>query len=576
MSYFIKYFNFKKLIYISFCHVVMAFLCLLSVNAQFVDATNNLLLYTDHTGGFLGSGVSFADFNGDQIDDLTFGHHAGQIRYYQGDGVGFEEITFNIENDLSETKSVLWADIDNDGDQDFLITNRLASNKLWLNDGNMMFTDVTSTCGISTSINSRSYGASFGDYDNDGFLDLYVCNYHTDVINIQNELYHNNGDGTFTDVTLSSGVGNGLQQTFQSTWIDIDQDGLLDLHIVNDRLAMLNAFYHNNGDGTFTDMAIAWNVALGIYAMNSCFGDYDRDGDMDLYVTNGLEGNSMLSNQMNESMSFVDVTYDEGVQVNQLCWGACFIDHENDTWLDLYVATGISFYTVVPEVFESHGVIHNAFFSSSGTSPMLSFSEEIPSSDQYGFSIAKGDYNNDGFPDLVSHNIGGHATVLSATPNGNHFLKVMPQGTTSNRDAVGAEVMVYHSDGQNTGLNEVELDVVFCGDKYLSQNSRFLHFGLGSSTQIDSVVVQWPGGMSESFEWLSIDDSVVLVEGTSNQYCPSPSSFCGTGTEWDAETETCISVIELNPCVTDLDFDGNTAVSDLILLLSQFGVICAL
>ena len=165
---------------------------------------------------------------------------------------------------------------------------------------------------------------------------------------------------------------------------------------------------------------------------------------------------------------------------------------------------------------------------------------------------------------------------MSATPNGNHFLKVMPQGTTSNRDAVGAEVMVYHSDGQNTGLNEVELDVVFCGDKYLSQNSRFLHFGLGSSTQIDSVVVQWPGGMSESFEWLSIDDSVVLVEGTSNQYCPSPSSFCGTGTEWDAETETCISVIELNPCVTDLDFDGNTAVSDLILLLSQFGVICAL
>ncbi|MFB1019301.1 MAG: VCBS repeat-containing protein, partial [Flavobacteriales bacterium] len=89
-----------------------------SVHAQFVNVSNDLLLSTDHTGGYLGSGVSFADFNGDEIDDLTFGHHAGQIRYYQGDGVGFEEVQLNIENGLYETKSVLWADIDNDGDQD--------------------------------------------------------------------------------------------------------------------------------------------------------------------------------------------------------------------------------------------------------------------------------------------------------------------------------------------------------------------------------------------------------------------------------------------------------------------------
>ena len=201
MSYFIRFFTFKTHMCVRFCLVVMTCSSLHSVNAQFVDATNDLLLYTDHTGGYLGSGVSFADFNGDQIDDLTFGHHAGQIRYYQGDGEGFEEVLLNIENDLSETKSVLWADIDNDGDLDFLITNRLASNKLWLNDGNMMFTDVTSSCAeFLHQLILQSYGASFGDYDNDGFLDLYVCNYHTDVINIRNELYHNNGDGTFTDV----------------------------------------------------------------------------------------------------------------------------------------------------------------------------------------------------------------------------------------------------------------------------------------------------------------------------------------------------------------------------------------
>ena len=152
-----------------------------------MNVSNDLLLSTDHTSGYLGSGVSFADFNGDQIDDLTFGHHAGQIRYYQGDGEGFEEVLLNIE-DISKSGSCVTAsDIDNDGDQDFLINyeciNKLCEELL------VCILISTSYCGISTSINSRSYGASFGDYDNDGFLDLYVCNYHTDVINIQNNVY---------------------------------------------------------------------------------------------------------------------------------------------------------------------------------------------------------------------------------------------------------------------------------------------------------------------------------------------------------------------------------------------------
>jgi hypothetical protein len=111
MSCFIRYFNFKKRVCASFCLFIMTCLCLHSVHAQFVNVSNDLLLSTNHTGGYLGSGVSFADFNGDEIDDLTFGHHAGQIRYYQGDGVGFEEVQLNIENGLYETKSVLWADI---------------------------------------------------------------------------------------------------------------------------------------------------------------------------------------------------------------------------------------------------------------------------------------------------------------------------------------------------------------------------------------------------------------------------------------------------------------------------------
>ncbi|PCJ81432.1 MAG: hypothetical protein COA49_04870 [Bacteroidetes bacterium] len=537
------------------------------VQAQFVDVSNSMSLNTDHTGGFLGTGVSFADFNGDEIDDLTFGHHAGNMRFYQGDSTGFQEVFFNITNLSNETKAVLWADIDNDGDQDFLVTNRNASNSLWINDGGMQFTDVSTTCGLSTASDTKSYGASFGDYDNDGFLDLYICNYHTPINNSENELYHNNGDGTFTNVTEVAGVGNGLKQTFQSTWIDINKDGLLDLHIINDRTSFLNAFYLNNGDGTFSDMAMLWGVDIGIYAMSSTFGDYDRDGDMDLYMTNGPLGNYFFKNDLNSTGDFNDVTVVEGVSVNKLCWGAAFVDYDNNMWPDLYVGTGISSYNDYPNVFNQFQENLNVFFENDGLSPLLDVSLLTPQIDQFTFSIATGDFNGDGFPDLVSHRIGEYATMISGIPNGNHYLKIRPEGVTSNRDAIGAEVSVYHPNG-------LEYDVVFCGDKYLSQNSRYLHFGLGLSTQVDSVIVHWPGGIDETFTGILVDESIILIEGSSVQFCPNPSEFCGSGTVWDDLTQTCISTIQGNLCPTDVDHDGYTSVHDLILVLTQFGTFC--
>jgi hypothetical protein len=155
----------------------------------------------------------------------------------------------------------------------------------------------------------------------------------------------------------------------------------------------------------------------------------------------------------------------------------------------------------------------------------------------------------------------------------------MPQGTSVNRDAIGAEVMVYHSEGLNTGVNTVNVDVVFCGDKYLSQNSRHLHFGLGTSSQIDSVVVQWPGAGVESFHGLSIDTSIVLIEGSSldgatNDECTDPWNFCGVGTTWDEVAETCISIFTEDVCPSDLNNDGYINVPDLLQLLINFDTIC--
>ena len=551
-------------------------LFVINVNSQLIDVSNSLLLQTDHTGGYIGSGVSFADFNGDDIDDLTFGHHAGQLRFYVGNNnptsSGFQELTLNISNSQSEVKAVLWADIDNDGDQDFLVTNRNASNKLWRNDGNMQFFDISDISGISTQEDTKSYGASFGDYNNDGFLDLYICNYHTNIDLSTNELYQNNGDGTFTNVTVLAGVGNGFAQSFQSTFIDIDLDGHLDLHVINDRVDYPNVFYKNNGDGSFTDRATDWEVNLTILAMSSSFSDYDRDGDMDLYVSNGSNGNYLLRNNLNTHGNFENIAVQEEVEVGQISWGASWFDHNNDTWPDLYIATGITVYTEIPLVFDDYGYQPNQFFINDGWSPMTNASLSTPLSDQYSFAVATGDYNNDGFPDIVSHQIGDHAIVLAGIPNDNHYLKIRPQGVTANRDAIGAVVKVFHSGG-------VEMNVVFCGDKYLAQNSRHLHFGLGTSAQIDSVFVQWPGGGEEVFTGISIDTSIVLIEGSSldggtNDECPDPLSFCGVGTVWDGASQTCISINIVVMCPSDLNNDGITSVPDLLELLNHFGTIC--
>ena len=212
-----------------------------------VDAIGSELV-SDHTGGYLGTGVSFADFNGDGLDDLTFGHHDGALSFYAGNGDGFDPIDLGLELPIAEAKGVLWADIDNDGDQDLFVAYRFAPNKLWLNDGEMGFEDVSSSCGIAQD-NRRSFGPAFGDFDRDGLLDLFVANYGYAVDVPQgNELYRNVGGGQFEDVTAEFGLDGENLQSFQATWMDVDRDGWLDLHVIRDRLIFPNLFYHNKAE----------------------------------------------------------------------------------------------------------------------------------------------------------------------------------------------------------------------------------------------------------------------------------------------------------------------------------------
>ena len=216
-------------------------------DAQLVVDNGLLGLETDHTAGYLGTGVSFADFNGDGIDDLSFGHHSGDLKFYIGENNGFMPIDLNLETPNAESKGLLWADIDNDGDQDLFAAFRLAPNKLWINQGDMVMVDVSATCGIAQD-NRRSFGPAFGDFDRDGLLDLFVSTYGYAVDVPQgNELYRNLGDGQFEDVTEAMGMGGMNLQSFQASWMDADRDGWLDLHVVRDRLIYPNLFYHNKG-----------------------------------------------------------------------------------------------------------------------------------------------------------------------------------------------------------------------------------------------------------------------------------------------------------------------------------------
>ncbi len=581
---------------------VTAFLCLIAVTAAghaqapFLDVSNAADIWTGHTGGYLGHGVSMADFNGDGLDDLSIAHHAGNLQFYLGDGEGFEPHLLNIPDYAHEAKCILWADIDNDGDQDLFITYRLAANRMFINEGGLQMTEVSTTCGIDQT-NRRSYGACFGDYNNDGYLDLFVANYVSGQDPPFNELYKNNGDNTFTEVTFETVMGEPLQQNFQGQWVDFDEDGLLDLHLIRDRICYENRYYKQMENGVFFNDAGNMGLDYSINAMCTSTTDYDHDDDQDLYISAGMfEGNHFLVNDGTGMFDVHDPVDGDSVAVNLTSWAGTWFDPDNDGWEDLHVCTGFSTYTVYPEVFGQYAYVpDNFYWNNEGvfTEDSTGFFDVAALS----FSAATGDFNLDGSPDLVNNWVGEYAQVLQGIPNVNRWLKVMLEGTVSNRDGIGGKIRVY-ADGL------IGYHMTHCGENYLSQNSRWEHFGLGLTTTIDSITVHWPSGIVDHYYDLAPNQSMVLVEGetapdpcdlgpcpgctypdacnfdeTANEEdgscdfsCWLNETTCGPGTEWDATSQLCVPT--QNDCPTDLNGDEVTDVSDLLIFLAMFAIAC--
>ncbi|MEM8909087.1 MAG: FG-GAP-like repeat-containing protein, partial [Bacteroidota bacterium] len=403
-----------------------------------------------------------------------------------------------------------WVDYDNDYDKDLLVTCYQASNRLYRNDGNLSFTDVSDFAGIPNK-NDPTFGASFGDYDRDGDLDLYVCNYTFGLVHTSYFLA-NNGNGTFTNVTQTVGLTTPPNFSFQSMFFDHNNDLWPDIYVAVD-MDYNNLLFHNDGLDSpggiiaFTDMTYSSGAGVIVDAMNSGAGDYDNDGDLDIYVSNTAPapGNILLRNEGNMTYSSVGAACQVDFFVTS--WAANFFDFNNDSYLDLYVST------LAP------GNTNNGLFINNGTCPFTLYDGNFSGNALASFSNAYGDYNQDGQLDLAISQVSPNNYLLlkNTNPAGStgKWLKVKLEGVSSNTDGIGSWIEVY-KDGQKY------VRFTHCGEGFMTQNSSTTHFGLGNYNTVDSLIVRWPSGVIDKAVNLSTNQCVYVLENT---FIPLPVSL---------------------------------------------------
>jgi hypothetical protein len=432
-------------------------------------------------------------------------------------------------------------DYDNDGWPDLYLT-CLGGNVLYHNNGDGTFTDVTAKAGVADG--RWSTGASFGDYDRDGFLDLMVTNYvdfHLNDlpgfgkspnckyrgIDVQcgprglkgagDSLFHNNGNGTFSDVSKSAGVDdpNGYYG-LGVVWADFNNTGRPDIYVANDSTPKF--LYKNLGNGKFTDIGLESGTAVSEdgseqASMGIAIGDYLHNGRPSLYVTNFSDENDLLFRN-DGNWNFTDVSYSSGVALPSLPWvkwGTAFVDLDNDGWLDLITVTG----HVYPQV--------DTLPSGAGyrEPKLLRMNQKdgtfCDASDQAGPALlekrvsrglAVGDLFNDGNVDVVIGDIDGAPMVLkNHGVSGRHWVSFELAGTKSNRLAIGARIKLIAG-----GVTQT--DEIHSGGSYLSQNDLRLHFGLATAAKIDRVEILWPSGAVDTLTDLGADQFYSVLEGS--------------------------------------------------------------
>ncbi|MEO0404846.1 MAG: CRTAC1 family protein, partial [Bacteroidota bacterium] len=433
-----------------------------------------------YTGGAnFGAGASFFDFNQDGWDDVSFCSNNQTTKFFVNNGDNtFTEVTFDAVQDNTEAKQITWVDYDNDGDPDLFISYRFDRIRLYQNQGDLVFEEVATEVGLRDDQELAHWGCSWADYDKDGWLDLYVCKVTASgdletEYELYNNLYHSNGDGTFTDVTLAAGVGDSLGISYQSSFLDYDGDGWLDIMVINDKW-FLNSMYRNNGDGTFSDVGEETQMGYLMDAMCIAADDFDNDFDTDVYVSNTWlagdgEGNLLF---VNDNGVFDALPEETGINVLATCWGSQWVDYDNNGLQDLWNTAnyGLNFNL-------------NPFFINEGGNVFTQANDLVglAGNQDVGYGVAMGDINNDGYPDIIQNNAHPHESDVYLNSGGDkNWFKVGLEGTMSNKDAIGSLIKVFAG-----GLKQQRQ--THCGEGYLSQNSSREMFGLDNHQVVDSV-----------------------------------------------------------------------------------------
>jgi hypothetical protein len=450
-------------------------------------------IYIDFVTGEYGGGASLVDWDGDGWDDLSVCQNGTNPRFFKNYAGVFQEIEPFFENE-GELKQMCWVDFDNDGDKDLSVTTHLAPTRIFRNEGGVLV-DFTDDSGIVPT-NYLTFGHSWGDYDNDGLLDLYICHYHY-FESIPNQCYHNNGDGTFTDVASSIGVSDFANFSFQGVWLDYNEDGWQDLFVINDRLYSSNHLYRNDG-GIFTDVTLDANLEQYIFSMSNTVGDYDNDGDFDIFVSNNPSGH--LLHQQQDDGTFLEVADAAGVATYDMGWSAQWIDYNLDGWQDLHVNCS--------PFWSEQG--QNKFYvnNQDGTftyNVSMGFANDLAWSQ----SSAVGDVNHDGVFDIMVVNDAPDkcSLWLSSAPI-NNYLKVGLKGVVGNMDGIGSKIICYANDLE-------QMRYTYCGEGYLCQNSTTEIFGLGQAEVVDSLQITWLSGHVDMFYNIDVNQKIVFVEGSS-------------------------------------------------------------
>ena len=506
-----------------------------------------------------GCGVAFYDFDHDDWLDIFLVNGTR----LEGFPPGSEPISRLFKNNRDGTFTDITAksgitrsgwgqgccvgDFDNDGLNDLFVT-YYGQNILYRNHGDGTFTDVTAKAGLLQKTRRWNSGCAFLDYDRDGRLDLFVCNYIDFDIKtaplpeaagcaykgIQvacgppglnggtNLLYRNNGDGTFTDVSERSGIRNTIGTYALSVVVaDLDNDGWPDIYVANDSTAA--TYYLNQKDGTFKDQAIEAGIAYSPdgkpqAGMGVAVGDFNRDGLLDIVKTNFAGDTDSLYQNLGDG-SFEDHTYLSGLGINTryLGWGVAFMDLDNDGWLDIFISNG----HVYPEVDGSHidapyaehkylyRNLRNGQFEEITNLAGSGMSTPVPAR-----GCAFGDYDNDGDLDIVVNCINAPPQLLRCDSTiRRNFLKIRAVGTKSNRSGIGARVIVTAKTDLDRSPALRQIDEVRSGGSYFSQNDMRLHFGLNRAEKAEVVEVNWPSGRQDIFRNLAANQLYVIEEG---------------------------------------------------------------